>query len=333
MSVNKHRRPPEASAPLAKVRVLVAFGRTKLPKAATLLKGLEFPMRAPTVPLTVEPPKVIKNTGADYDTDWARKPAAKVARRVIVSSIIKPLATTIADPQIAGLDRLEGLQGPVIFAANHQSHLDTPVLLTALPPRFRNKVFAAAAADYFFSNRLTGGASALALNAIPVERSKISRRSSEQAGELIGEGWSMIIFPEGGRSPDGWGQPFKGGAAYISAKHQIPVVPVHIWGTDRLLPKGTSRLHLGSTIVTFGRPLVPTPDDDSRSLGPRIEAAVASLADEATTDWWTARQRAHAGTSPAMAGPDTGSWRRSWAVGTRDPHHRGRRARAERQWP
>ena len=61
----------------------------------------------------------------------------------------------------------------------------------------------------------TGALSALAIGAIPIERTKVNRRSADLAAELIDDGWSMLIFPEGGRSPDGWGQPFRGGAAYL----------------------------------------------------------------------------------------------------------------------
>ena len=99
-----------------------------------------------------------------------------------------------------------------------------------------------AAADYFFRTRLTSTLSALAIGAIPIERTKVTRRSAALASELIDEGWSMLIFPEGGRSPDGWGQPFRGGAAYLSLRCDVPVVPVHLQGTGRILRNG-KKLH------------------------------------------------------------------------------------------
>jgi 1-acyl-sn-glycerol-3-phosphate acyltransferase len=313
--------------------VLVAFARAKAPTASQLLRGAEFPLRAPTVPGGVEPPKPTKRTGIDYDTEWARRPAARAVRRAILAGVLRPVSTAIADPDVAGADRIDHLDGPVIFAANHHSHLDTPLLLSALPLRFRNKVFAAAAADYFFANRVSGAASALALNAIPLERTKINRSSADQAAELLDDGWSMVIFPEGGRSPDGWGQPFKGGAAYLAVRCGVPVVPVHIHGTDRLFPKGAKVPKRGSTLITFGDPLFPTSDDDSRHFGPRIEDAVAATADEAESDWFSARRRAHAGTTPSLSGPTERTWRRSWDLGAREPLHRGSRPRHERQWP
>lgn len=290
------------------------------PTVRQVVGRVEFPLRAPTVPTTVEPLRREPRTGAYYDTDWARRPAARAARRVLLETVTTPLARLVADPHVRGTDRLEGLDGPAIFAANHHSHLDTGLLLSALPQRFRHQVFVAAAADYFFANRVTAAASALALNAIPIERTKVARRSANQASELLTDGWNMVIFPEGGRSPDGWGQPFRGGAAFLARRAGVPVVPVHILGTDRLLPKGAKTLKRGSTVVTFGRPLWP--DDDVRAFGSAIEGAVAALADEATGDWWTARRRAHAGSTTALTGPEVSSWRRSWALGDRRPRRR-----------
>ena len=163
-----------------------------------------------------------------------------------------------ARPSAPGIDRLAGLtDGPVIFAPNHHSHLDTPTMLTSIPEPWRYKVFVAAAADYFFKTHVTSAASALALGAIPMDRSKVSRRTADQAADLIEQGWSMLIFPEGGRSPDGWGQPFRGGAAYLSNRCDVPVVPVHLEGTGKILRKGAKRPTPSHVRVTFGTPLAP----------------------------------------------------------------------------
>jgi 1-acyl-sn-glycerol-3-phosphate acyltransferase len=329
----RRKRPPEASAPLTKAKVLVAFARTQVPSASHLLRGIEFPLRPPTVPGSIEPLPPEKRMGADYDTEWARRPTARAARRALFEGLIRPTISAVADPEVRGLDRVGHIEGPVIFAANHHSHLDTAVLLSALPGRFRNKVFIAAAADYFFTNRLAGGASALALNAIPIERTKVTRRSADLAADLIADGWSMAIFPEGGRSPDGWGQAFRGGAAYLALRCDVPVIPVHLWGTDRLLPKGAKQLKRGSTVVTFGAALRPADSDDSRRFAARLEREVAALADEATSDWWSARRRAHADETPSLSGPDASAWRRTWALGERDPHQRDRRQGAAKIWP
>src|SRR4029453_3889612 len=144
----------------------------------------------------------------------------------------------------------------------------------------------------------------------------------DRAAALLASGWSMLIFPEGGRSPDGWGQPFRGGAAYLALRCKVPVVPVHVEGTARILRKGRRPPPPASTGVTFGSPMRPDEGEDSRRFAARIERAVAALADEVMTDWYSARRRAHAGGSPALTGPDAPSWRRAWALGETNARRR-----------
>ena len=121
--------------------------------------------------------------------------------------------------------------------------------------------------------------------------------------DLVDDGWSLVIYPEGGRSPDGWGQEFKGGAAYLSGRTGAPVVPVFIDGTGSIFGKGMKRPKPGRTRVVFGAPLRPDDGENTRRFNARIEAAVTALADEATTDYWTARRRAAAGHQPVARRP------------------------------
>jgi 1-acyl-sn-glycerol-3-phosphate acyltransferase len=287
-----------------------------------------FPWSAPTVPNGVAPLEEEPTTGAHYDTAWARKLPARYARFFILEGPIRAVVKSIADPIRVGTDRLDGIDGPAIFAANHHSHLDAPLLLTSIPERWRHKLVVGGAADYFFRNKVTSAASALAIGAFPIERAKVTRRATDQAAELLADGWSLLIFPEGGRSPDGWGQGHRGGAAYLSARTGVPVVPVHIDGTNRIFPKGRKTPTPGTTRVTFGAPLLPADDENAARFAARIEAAVAVLADEATTDWWTSRTRAAAGATPSLTGPGTTGWRRAWALGDR----RGKQRRSP-SWP
>ncbi len=293
--------------------------KVPLPRPSALVARLPFPYRAPTVPGGIEPRREKKHTGIDYETEWARSCAARFTRLVLLETVMRPAVRALADPERDGLDRLEDLRQqdpvpPLIFAANHHSHVDTMLMLTSLPEPWRHRSFVAAASDYFFKTRATGALSALVLNAIPIERTKVNRRSADQAAELLDAGWSMVIFPEGGRSPDGWGQPFRGGAAYLAIRCGVPVVPVHLAGTGRILPKGKNRPQPGRTVVTFGKPLYATEGERSQALAERIEAAVAALADEATSDWYSARVRAAAGATPPLSGPDASHWRRNWAL-------------------
>jgi 1-acyl-sn-glycerol-3-phosphate acyltransferase len=299
-------------------------------RAWSIVRKSEFPLRAPRVPNGVEPPARIGKTGTDFETSWARSAPAKAARAAMVETVVRPAISYLARPTRVGQDRLEDLRDqPVIFVANHHSHVDTPLLVTSIPLPWRRELVVGAAADYFFGTRLTSAVSALVIGAIPIERSKVARKSSDLAADLIDDGHSFMIFPEGGRSPDGWGQPFRGGASYLAIRCGVPVVPVHLLGTGRILRKGKSRPAASRTKVTFGSPLWPSDGESSRRFATRIEQAVSELADEATTDWWQARQRAHAGETPGLYGPGASSWRRQWSLGDQRPNAR----RKKRRWP
>jgi 1-acyl-sn-glycerol-3-phosphate acyltransferase len=303
-----------------------------------LPRALEDIAGRPTWPGGIEPRAPQRHIGVDYDTAWARRYSVRLARAVLVDNITAPLTKAVCSPLIEGLEHLEVLEGPVIFASNHASHIDAGLLLSCLPTRIRHRTTVAAAADYFFDRRWKAAFWAFTLNSIPMERTKVNRRSAELAADLIDAGWNLVIFPEGGRSPDGWGQEFKGGAAYLAKRCSVPVVPAHLSGTRAILAKGSGTFTPGGTEVRFGRPLRPATDaggreEDARHFAARIERAVSALADEAETDWWSARRRAADGTTPPLRGPDVSPWRRAWELP--DSAGGGRRATTSRKqsWP
>ncbi len=300
---------------------------------------LPFPLAAPPWPQGVPRPAPERGLGIDYDHEWSRRYPVRLLRAMVLDNVTRPLAQVLAPQTIRGLDQLRHAEAPLIFAANHSSHVDTPLLLTTLPVHLRHRTVVAAAADHFFDRRWKSALWSLALAAIPIERTKVNRRSADVAADLLADGWSLIIFPEGGRTPDGWTQPFRGGAAYLARRTGRPVVPVYLHGTHQILPKRTEHPGPGplppggsgtesrgrraprraGTTVIFGSPLTPMPGEDARRFSARVEVAVATLGREVTTDWWTARREAAAGLLPAPGGPDLSSWRRSWALGKPRP--------------
>jgi 1-acyl-sn-glycerol-3-phosphate acyltransferase len=270
-------------------------------------------------------------------------------RAMIMDNLARPVARTIAPATVRGLEHLRHVEGPVIFAANHSSHVDTPLLLTNLPVAFRHRTVVAAASDYFFDKRWKSVLWSFALAAFPLERTRVNRRSGDTATELIEDGWNLVIFPEGGRSPDGWTQPFTGGAAYLARRTARPVVPVYLHGTRHVLPKSfdvgdgalapggsgteakrSGRLRRSPISVLFGAPLTPDEGENTHRFAARVESAVATLAREVSDDWWSARRAVSAtdpapGVDTAHRGPDAPAWRRAWAL---DPPPRRTRA-----WP
>jgi 1-acyl-sn-glycerol-3-phosphate acyltransferase len=285
--------------------------------------------RAPTWPGGVERPPIERRTGVNFETEWARKYPARLARAAVLDGVARPAVRAVAAPDVRGLDRVRDLEGPAVFASNHASHVDTPLLLSSLPTRFRHRTIVGAAADYFFDKRWKGALWALVLNAVPIERTKVSRRSAQLAVDLVKDGWSMVIYPEGGRTPDGWAQEFRGGAAFVARQCNVPVVPVHIEGTRRILKRGGGSLRPSTTTLTFGAPMWAGDGEDARRFAARIEAAVAELADEQATDWWSARRRAANAATPSLAGPAAAPWRRSWALG----ENRRRTGLDDPAWP
>ena len=151
-----------------------------------------FPYRAPSIPRGVEVAAKQRKTGVAFDTAWARKDAGRMARALIVEGPLRLLVKSVARPEIVGLDRLNDLIAadyqPVVFAANHHSHLDAPLMITSIPEPWRHRLVVGAAADYS-STLVHRELSALTLNAIPIERTKVNRarptsrrRSSPKAG-------------------------------------------------------------------------------------------------------------------------------------------------------
>ena len=312
---------------------------------------LPFPLSPPNWPTSVPRPAPERRVGLDYDHEWSRRYPVRLARAVVLDNVTRPVARLVAPTTVRGREHLGHLEGPAIFAANHASHLDTPLLLTTLPVEMRHRTIVAAASDYFFDRRWKAVLWSFSLAAIPLERSRVNRRSADMAADLLADGWNLVIFPEGGRSPDGWAQPFRGGAAYLSRRTGCAVVPVYLHGTRHVLAKrpevpGVDGAALGGSgsegrkgggirrapvTVLFGAPLYPAEGEDARRFGARVERAVAALADEVSTDWWTARRQAAQGATPSLQGPDVSPWRRSWALGPRpEAPSRGDSGRA---WP
>lgn len=261
----------------------------------------------------------------EFPTDWARTAAGRVARDVILSGAIKPMLWNETAPSVHGLDNLDGLRAPVMFISNHSSHLDATLILTTLPPKWRNKTAAAAAKDYFFDVWWRSAFTALVYGGFPIERGG-GERATQKARELIRDGWNLIVFPEGTRSSDGWVQRFRHGTARLAIEMEMPVVPIAIVGAYAAMPKGRSWPKKGRPPirVRYGRPLHPQEGETHQELSLRMQHAIAELFDEDRTSWWQARQRAARAETPRLAGPAGPSWLRSWE-GSRPIRRTGKR--------
>lgn len=143
---------------------------------------------------------------------------------------------------------------PVVFASNHQSQFDIPALYLALPLQFRFVV-----KQELFKIPLFGQAMRRA-GYVPIDRSggKKAIKSLRDAVRRIQSGTSVVVFPEGTRSPDGRLLPFKSGALLVASHSGVPIVPIGIWGTYKVLPKGSLWVRPGHVVVSIGTPIDTT---------------------------------------------------------------------------
>lgn len=189
-----------------------------------------------------------------------------------------PALRLFAHTKVYGSENLKG-KGPHIFAANHASHMDTPLLLAALPLRLRLRVRVAAAADYFFTRRWKGTLVSILLNAFPFERKGAGCAASlAQAQQLPGTGYSLLIFPEGTRTKDGRLQSFKWGVGKLALTESVCVIPTWIEGTHAALPKGARWPRRQQIVIRFGAPLSFTPNSNPVHVAAAIEEQVRALA-------------------------------------------------------
>jgi len=222
---------------------------------------------------------------------WNRRWIVRQVRGVSLVAWLLPLARVFAHVRVDGLEHLHGLDGPVVFASNHQSHMDTPVILAALPRRWRARVAVAMAKDFFQAHfhpdgrsrreRIRSGAlyylAAAFFNAFPLpQREAGARHTLRYIGDLVSEGWSVLIYPEGERSESGAIGRFRPGVGMIGARLAVPVVPVRLEGVDRVLHKSWKMARPGAVRVAFGAPL-QLRGDDHGALASQVEEAVRGM--------------------------------------------------------
>lgn len=261
----------------------------------------------------------------EFPTGWARSAPARVARHGVRRGVMTPLVNSQVKVEVYGADRLAGVIGPVIAIANHSSHLDAPLVLQALPERLAQRTAVGAAADYFFDARWRATVTALVFNAFPVERLG-SRRLRSIAPQLIDEGWTLLLFPEGTRSPDGWMRSFRLGTAALACQTSTPVVPIAIRGAYAAMPRGRNwpKPSRPRIAVHIGAPLHPAEDETPPAFSNRMYTALTRLWAEEELGWWGALRAAGRDQLPSTTGPKAAAWRRNWES-TRalpDPHAR-----------
>jgi long-chain acyl-CoA synthetase len=225
---------------------------------------------------------------------WNRTKLAWFLRRISLPTWILPLARVFMQLRVDGLEHLRDIKGPVVFASNHQSHMDTPAIFIALPARWRYWLAPAMAKEFFrahfypaefgrkkvFWNSLWYYLACQFFNAFPLpQREAGTRQTLRYIGEVLGSGYSVLLFPEGRRLNEGELAPFRAGVGMIGARLDVPVVPVRIIGLDKVLHPKWKWPKRGPVVIKFGTPLRLEGDDYS-ALAAQVHEAVVKLEHE-----------------------------------------------------
>ncbi|WP_232821719.1 lysophospholipid acyltransferase family protein [Desertihabitans aurantiacus] len=207
-----------------------------------------------------------------------------MARSVAQRALLKPVVSAITEVTVHGRHNLDNFSGPYVVVSNHNSHLDTPLIIGALPRRLSRYLSAGAAADYFFRNRWRAWPTVLFFNAFPVERTGTRNRKG-LAGKLLSDGVPLLLYPEGTRSRTGQMAPFKPGAAALCISRNVPCIPVALVGAHEAMPHGHGWVRRGRppVHVVIGSPMWARPGEMSKSFSERISKVIADMHDQTAT--------------------------------------------------
>jgi 1-acyl-sn-glycerol-3-phosphate acyltransferase len=206
-------------------------------------------------------------------------------------AVISPLARIIYRPHVEGRENVP-LTGPVIFASNHLSFIDSIAIPVAAP----RPVHFLAKSSYFEGTGFSGALSRTffeSIGAIPVRRGagQAALDALDQQRRLLEDGLAVALYPEGTRSTDGRLYKGRTGVAFLALQTGAPVVPVGLIGTDRVMPKGAKMPSLRERItVKFGEPIDvsahgPASSGKARRLATdEIMAAIHALSGQELAD-------------------------------------------------
>ena len=232
---------------------------------------IPFRSRASTPQRLKQRARALLPPAPQLDVPWARSRPAIATRETFLRFVLKPLLTVYTRRRTTGRDKLARLKAPVILVANHVSHLDTPVILASLPRRFRKRTVVAAAADYFYRNRVVGFVVSMIFNTVPMDRKGggLEKDAAGHVDRLLDRGWNLLLFPEGTRSRSGGTGKLRRGAAVLASRHRVQIVPIRVTGTRDAMPPGRvwphrirsrngTKRHRVS--VAIGDPIAPNED-------------------------------------------------------------------------
>jgi long-chain acyl-CoA synthetase len=211
---------------------------------------------------------------------WPWNRAMQAVRSIFIESVAMPLVRLLARPVVRNHVKTWPT-APVLIVANHVTSYDAPFVLYALPPRIRQRVAVAMSGEMILDWRRARNQRNWLLNLVapiqyilvtalfnifPLPQYSGFRRSFSHAGEAMDRGYSVLVFPEGKRSPDGSLLPFKSGAGLLWEELGVAALPVYLHGLGELKVENERWFRSGKIAVSAGEPLQLTAGTSTQEL-------------------------------------------------------------------
>lgn len=211
--------------------------------------------------------------------------AIRVLRLLFFVLVVRPLALIVIGLNVRHRERLPAT-GPAIVVANHNSHLDTLVLMSLFPLAQLPRLRPVAAADYFLRNRAIAWFALNIIGIVPITRHGAGREDPlAGASAALVRGDMLILFPEGSRGEPEQLAQFKTGVAHLAKRHgEVPVVPIFLHGLGKALPRGEALLVPFFCDVFVGAPMFW--NGDKQGFISTLDASIHALAEEGRFQPW-----------------------------------------------
>ncbi len=217
---------------------------------------------------------------------WAQRWPITWIREAVYYLLTWPATMIMAHPKVIGREHLRGIEGPLLISCNHVTYIDVGFALIALPPRLRRKLAVGMwgellwemwrpPADWNPLLRLSYKAGyylVIALfNVFPLPQQSGVRESFAYAGESVDRGYSVLVYPEGQRTPDGKPTPFRSGLGMLASRLNVPVLPLRIYGLWEMKIKGHKIARPGELKVVIGEPMSFPPETPPEEITNQVE--------------------------------------------------------------
>ena len=223
---------------------------------------------------------------------WPQSSAMSLIRSVAYYLLVWPATMLLAAPRVSGREKLADVSSPALVISNHITYIDIGFILAAVPLRFRHRIAIAMGgerlmnmrwppAEWFFLRRLLYRVAyylvVVLFNVFPLPQRAGFRESFAFIGDLVDRGYSVVVFPEGERTPDGRIHDFRSGIGLLAARLNIPVVPMRIDGLWELKRDGKRFATPGKVTVKIGAPVTFDVDADADRVAHALQQQVTAL--------------------------------------------------------